>query len=45
MAALGLAGCATDSQGRKESPWEAMKRWDNSMDTTIDRLQDKKYEN
>lgn len=44
VAALGIAGCATDSQGRKESAWEAMKRWDDSMDNTIDRLQAKNYQ-
>lgn len=43
LAVLLLAGCATDSQGRKESAWEAMKRWDQSMSNTENRLQDKKY--
>lgn len=43
LAVLFLAGCATDSQGRKEKPWEAVRRWDDSIDNTIDRLQDKSY--
>lgn len=37
------AGCTTDSQGRKESAWEALKRWDQSMNDTESRLQSKKY--
>lgn len=40
---LVLAGCATDSQGRKESAWEALKRWDESLNTTEERLQNKRY--
>jgi len=39
-----LAGCATDSQGNKESAWEAMKRWDESLTTTENRLQEKNYQ-
>ncbi len=43
LAVLLVAGCATDSQGRKESAWEAMKRWDESMTNTENRIQDKTY--
>jgi hypothetical protein len=43
LTACGLAGCATDSQGRRESPLEAVQRWEDSMDSTINRLQDKSY--
>ena len=39
-----VAGCATDSQGNKESAWEAMTRWDQSMNTSIDRIQNKTYQ-
>jgi hypothetical protein len=45
LAGCGLTGCATDSQGRRESPLEAVQRWDESMNRTIDRLQDKTYSN
>jgi hypothetical protein len=44
LAVLLVAGCATDSQGRKESAWEAMKRWDESMSTTENRIQNKNYQ-
>lgn len=45
LAALLVAGCATDSQGRKETAWEALKRWDESMTNTENRIQDKNYQN
>lgn len=38
-----LAGCATDSQGRRETAWEALKRWDESMTQTEERLHRKSY--
>ncbi len=40
---VGVSGCTTDSQGRKESAWEALKRWDQSMVDTENRIQNKKY--
>lgn len=38
-----LSGCATDSQGNRESAWEALKRWDESMNETEARIQSKRY--
>jgi hypothetical protein len=38
-----LTGCQTDSQGNRESAWEALKRWDESMTETEARLQSKRY--
>ena len=40
-----LSGCQTDSQGNRETAWEAMKRWDDSMTETEGRLQSKSYNN
>lgn len=40
-----LAGCATDSQGNRETTWEALKRWEDSMIETESRLQSKSYNN
>jgi uncharacterized lipoprotein YajG len=39
-----LAGCATDSQGNRETAWEAMKRWDESLNETESRIQNKNYQ-
>ena len=43
LAAVVLAGCQTDSQGNRETAWEALKRWDDSMNETESRLQSKNY--
>lgn len=40
---LAFAGCATDSQGNRETAWEALKRWDESLNRTENRLQNKSY--
>lgn len=38
-----FSGCQTDSEGNRETAWEALKRWDDSMVNTENRLQDKNY--
>ncbi len=43
LLAVTLTACVTDSQGRRESPGDALKRWDDSMERTIDRVQRKTY--
>jgi hypothetical protein len=40
---LALSGCQTDSMGRRETVWEALKRWDQSLTDTENRLQGKTY--
>lgn len=43
LAAVVLAGCATDEHGNKLNAWQTMKKWEESMETTEDRLQNKTY--
>jgi hypothetical protein len=45
LALVSLSGCQTDSQGNRETAWEAMKRWEDSMTETEARLQAKNYNN
>lgn len=37
------AGCATGENGEKLNAWDTMKKWEQSMDATEDRLQAKSY--
>lgn len=40
---LPLTGCVSTPKGSKFDPVEGVKRLDESLDTTINRLQDKSY--
>lgn len=39
-----LCGCATDDEGNKLNAWQTLKKWDDSMDSTEQRLAAKTYE-
>ncbi|TSA34943.1 MAG: hypothetical protein D4R65_05470 [Verrucomicrobiaceae bacterium] len=43
LAFMPLAGCVSTPKGSKFDPVEGVKRLDESLDTTINRLQDRSY--
>jgi len=44
LVAIGTSACATDATGQKETIGEALQRMDGSIENTISRLQDKRYQ-
>ena len=38
-----FAGCATGPDGRKMTFWQTLQKWEDSMNNTESRLQNKRY--
>lgn len=43
LLAMVLTGCATGPDGERLGPWQTLQKWDDSMNTTEQRLHEKNY--